>query len=116
MSTETTPALSVPQNEEIELLKQQDDHQFQLANRQLEANLEDRRETRDHFRKIHEVNSKRGIMLCMTALFLFFGFGALALWLGKEALLSDLLKVFVGAFGGGGIGYIIGFRHKQQSS
>lgn len=103
-----------PHNAEIELLKQQDEHQFQLATHQIDVNHADRCVDREHFSKLQEKNNQRAFIAFLVLIFLFFGFGAFAIWLGKEALLSDLLKVFVGAFGGGGIGYYLGFRHKQQ--
>ena len=52
----------------------------------------------------------------ITGTLLFFGFGAYALWLGKEALLSDLLKVVVGALGGGGLGFYLGSKKSSQQN
>lgn len=111
MSNEPAP---LPKSDELALLEQQDTHQFEYANRQLEANLQNERERREHVLELTKSNNRAAMTVLILGLVLFFGFGFFALWLGKEAFLSDMMKVIVGAIGGGGIGFYFGTRHKQN--
>lgn len=98
--------LPTSQQPDIDLLRQQDQHQFEIAQLGIQANLQNGREARAHFDKINE-NGKTIVLTVIGAAFVF---GMFALYLGKEAFLSDVLKVIIGAFGGAGIGYMFGKR------
>lgn len=107
---------NLPAQQEIsmEVLQQQDEHQYLIAKQTIEANLQNQREIREHFANLAKQDKRNGTVIVILFLLLFFAFGFYALSQGKENLLSDLLKVFIGAFGGGGIGYVFGARSNRQ--
>ena len=94
----------------IVFLRQQDEHQYLIAKQTIETNLQNQRELREHFGSLAIRDKRNGTIVIVLFLLLFFAFGFYALSQGNEALLADLLKVFIGAFGGVGIGYVIGAR------
>lgn len=106
--------LPAQQETSVEFLQQQDEHQYLIAKQTIEANLQNQREIREHFSKLAKQEKRNGMIIIILFLLLFFAFGFYALYQGKESLLSDLLKVFIGAFGGGGIGYVFGARSNRQ--
>ena len=106
MNEENLPQESVA---DIELLKQRDTYQYQIALKNIEATAQNSREIREHFSAIN----LRGLwLLCLITLCLL-AFSLYALYLGKEEIISDILKVLVGALGGGGIGYAIGIKRNS---
>lgn len=103
-----------PQASSDEFRLQQDKHQYLIAQQTIEANLQNQREIRAHFGELAKQDKRNGMTVAVLFLLLFFSFGFYALSQGKESLLSELLKVFIGAFGGGGIGYIFGVRSSRK--
>lgn len=103
-STEHLPTTN--ETTSLELLKQQDAHQFEIAKFNIEATLVNQREIRQHL----DIVQKRTVVISSTIIGTLFIFAMYALYLNKEAFLSDILKVALGAFGGGGVGYAIGNR------
>lgn len=102
--------LPVPQQEnDLELLKQQDVHQYDIAKMSIEANLKNQHEVRD----LMWATTKANVLVILAIVATAFIFFMYALHLGKDAFLSDILKVLVGAFGGGGIGYAIGIQKNK---
>lgn len=103
-----------PQNQQMnaELLKQQDDHQYDIALRAIEANITNKRELRTHL----DNNNKRGMILTIVLSFFLLIFGLAALYLDKESILTDLLKILCGFLGGSGLGYAIGTRKRPPNA
>lgn len=101
-----------PQQPDSELLKQQDEHQYDIARRNIDATLQNNREIREHFDKINlrAVQLVGFVVLCMLI------FGLAALYLNKEDILSDLLKILCGLLGGSGIGYAVGSRRRPPDA
>ena len=94
--------------EEIALAR--DKHQHEFGMRNIELYAQDRREEREFFAG----NRKATLTVALavtTGISIFF---IAALFLNKDTLLIDLLKILAGAFGGGGIGYMFGFRRGKQ--
>lgn len=112
MNDEELPVVQHENDGDIKLLLQQDAHQYEYANHQLEANLQNQREIRKHLQVINNKNNTTFLIVSLSLLVLFFGFGFFALWLDKEEFLSDIMKVIVGAIGGGGLGFYFGARNK----
>ena len=112
MNDEDLPVVQGENDGNIKLLLQQDSHQYEYANHQLEANLQNQREIREHIQRINNKNNTTFLIVSLSLLVLFFGFGFFALWLDKEEFLSDIMKVIVGAIGGGGLVFYFGARNK----
>lgn len=108
---ENLPVQQPPQPD-AELLKQQDEHQYDIARRNIDATLQNNREIRGHFDKINlrSVLLVGFIVLCMLI------FGLAALYLDKEDILADLLKILCGLLGGSGIGYALGSRKRPPDA
>lgn len=96
---------------QIELEKQRDSHQYDYALQNLQANAQVHTQTLVSNDRIN----KRGTVLFAIFLALAALFGFAALLLDKEAILSDMLKVIIGAFGGGGFGYVFGVRSQIKN-
>lgn len=103
MNEENLPTESVT---DVELLKQRDTYQYQIALKNIEATAQNSREIREHFSTLNlRATWLFGfIILCLLV------FSLYALHLGREEIISDIIKVLVGALGGGGIGYAIGSK------
>jgi len=112
MDGNDTSLVQQQQQPDAELLKQQDDHQYDIAKRNIDATLQNNREIRGHFDKINlrSVLLVGFIVLCMLI------FGLVSLYLGKEVILADLLKILCGLIGGSGIGYAIGSRKRPPDA
>lgn len=60
---------------DVDLARQQDDHQYQIACQQIEANLQNLREQREHHKFITVKNNRTGLIFSIAAMIGFFGFG-----------------------------------------
>lgn len=105
--------LPVKAGNEVDLLKQQDEHQFIIAKLNIESNLKNQKEVREHFGALERQQRRNGTIIILVFLVLFFAFGFYALSLDKENFLADVLKVVIGAFGGGGLGYAVGLSRRR---
>lgn len=104
---ENLPAM--PENE-VQLEAQKDLHSYQYAMKNVELMAQDNREVREHMAG-NRVAGTIVVLVTILAVFIFFMY---ALHLGKETFLSDMIKVTLGAFGGGGIGYVIGSKRNKK--
>ena len=95
----------------LELEKQKDKHQFEIAKMNLEALAKDSTEMRTHFAG----NRKSGTVIMLAIIGTVFIFCMCALFLGKDAFISDLFKIVLGSIGGGGFGYVLGFRRGKMT-
>ena len=123
-ATENTPVVPEPQQPDLSLLKQQepqpdlsllkqqDDHQYDIAVRAIDAKREATRDDRIQFNIIH----RRSVFLTGFSISCMLIFGLVALFLDKEDVLSDLLKILCGLIGGGGLGYAFGSRKKSPDA
>lgn len=107
---DTPQTIDQSQQSNIELLKLQDNHQYDIACRQIDSTLTNNREARAYLQEKYARSDRNALILGMTTIVLFFGFGFFALWLDKEQLLSDLLKVALGILSGGGFGFYLGAK------
>lgn len=107
MDHETLPLTSERlSSDQIDLLRQQDDHQYQYSLEVLKAQERDREASRANLRALHERSSKMKLWTTgIAAVFLL-----AALWLGKDQFLLESLKYLVLIFGGGGVGYMYGYK------
>lgn len=96
----------------IELEKQKDDHQFEIAKLNIEATLENNRQLRAHFAG----NRAAGLLFSSLVVVAFFSFIIYALYLGKHELISDIIKVLMGLIGGSGLGYYAGFKRGSDKN
>ena len=80
--------------------------------RAIEANITNKRELRTHL----DNNNKRGMILTIVLSFFLLIFGLAALYLDKESILTDLLKILCGFLGGSGLGYAIGTRKRPPNA
>lgn len=108
---ETYPvANQTPSDEQISLWKQQDEHQFEYSLEVLKAQERDRNNTRNFSDAIHKRTTRawiyRSIVLAVFIL--------IALYLGKDQFLLESMKYLALLFGGGGIGYLYGYKKGSQ--
>ena len=107
---EKAPDSSFPTiSEQVALEMQKDQHTFEYSMRNIELTAQDNREQRAHLAG----NRNASLIVIISIILAVFAFFMYALYLGKDAFLTDMLKVIFGAFGGGGIGYALGTRRKQ---
>ena len=106
MNEENFPQQAVT---DVELLKQRDTYQYEIALKNIEATTQNNREIREHFSTIN----LRATWLFGFIIACLLAFSLYALYLGKENIISDIIKVLFGAFGGGGIGYAFGSKKKS---
>jgi hypothetical protein len=94
------------QEQDLALRSKELDNNTQLSQKSIDAEVEldtTRQKTflTSNFRK----NLILGLaIICAT------GFSCYALYLDQQDLLQSLMKLAIGAFGGGGFGYVYGFR------
>jgi len=100
-----------PTAQELELAKAKDQHEYDFAVRNLELFAQDRREERELFAG----NRRAGLIIVLSLTASISVFFITALFLDKDVLLLDLLKIIAGAFGGGGIGYAWGSRRRRNA-
>lgn len=96
---------------DIEFKKQQEDHQFQLAMKAIDAKLANNEQTRSYVDKMHT----RVTWLFMFILLCLLIFALGALYLNKEAVLVELFKYVIMACGFGGAGYAVGTKRRGKS-
>jgi hypothetical protein len=101
---------SAPNQDILELERIKDQHQYDFAMKSLELTAQDNREARDLFAG----NRKAGLIVTLALMLGVFSFFLSALFLNKEEIIVDLMKIIAGAFGGGGFGYAIGIRRGGQ--
>ena len=99
-----------PTHEELELAKAEDQHGFDFAMRNLELFAQDKREERE----LYAGNRRVWFIIVLALIGSVSIFFISALYMNKDALLLDMLKMIAGACGGGGIGYIYGFRRGRM--
>jgi len=91
-------------------LKQQDNHQYNYSLEVLKAQERDRAAERVHIQVLHEKARSAWIWRSLVVA----GFLLAALWLDKEEFLTEALRYLAVLFGGGGIGYLYGYRKGQN--
>ena len=96
--------------ENLDLLRQRETYQYQIAIKNIEETARNNREIREHF---NTINLRAVLLVGFFALCVLI-FGMYALYLGKENIISDILKIALGAFGGGGLGYAVGSRKRTE--
>lgn len=99
-----TPTLT--QDQMIELEKQRDQHQYDIAVKNLEALSQNNIDMREKFYK----GQRNAQIILGITVGLIFAFFMTALWLDKDAFITDLIKIISGGIGGGGLGYMAGFK------
>ncbi len=99
-----------PSSEQLELLKQQDNNQLNYSLELLKAQERDRAAERAHIQALHEKSGRAWIWRSLILA----GFLLAALYLGKEEFLTEALRYLAVLFGGGGIGYLYGYRKGQN--
>lgn len=102
-SPSTTP-------ERLEILKQKDEHQYTYALEVLKAKERDRVEERKFIQQMHNKSNRTWLW----RLFMICAFLLIALYMGKEKFLTDALQYLAVLLGGGGIGYVYGYRKGQR--
>lgn len=93
---------------ELELRKQEDDHQFEFGRAALEAQRKDRTEQREHA----ERRLKTILAFSLGAAVLAVGLLGFALYLDKDAFAVEIVRAAVYVFSGGAGGYALG-RHRR---
>lgn len=106
MSGENTNMPAQVLSEQIELEKIRDQHSYDFAIKNLEHTVKENQEIRTFLAG----NRNAGLIVTGMVILAFFIFFMYALHLGRDTLISDVIKIICGAFGGGGIGYLFGFR------
>lgn len=96
--------------QELTLRKQEDQNQFELAQKALAAQKEDRSDQRS----FHLRSRKHSYYFSIGILFLVLGFLGLLVWMDKDALAGELIKAVV-YLGGGAIGGYFYGRTKGMS-
>lgn len=111
MHSESTAEIEQMSAEDnIERLKQLDTYQYEYAKQALYAQAQDQREVREHM----QANTKAGLKFCTMLFGVIVVVILSAFALDKEQFVLEALKyVFVGA-GGGGLGYVAGFKKGQH--
>lgn len=97
------------QPDDKDIVLQQDMHQYEIAKLSIDANIRNQNEVR----ALMWANTKAGVLVVLSIIATIFVFFMYALSLGKDAFLSDIIKVMFGAFGGGGLGYAIGIKKNR---
>lgn len=100
----------VSEKTSLELKKQAEEHQFQLAIKTIDAKLADNEKSRSYIDKFH--TRATWLFGFVSLCLLIFGLGAL--YLDKEDTLMDIFKNAMIAFGGGGLGYAAGSRKRDK--
>jgi Fe2+ transport system protein B len=85
---------------ELDVRQQELNFQAAHAAEALKAQAQDRREIRDHLRRVER--TKLVFVIILVALMLVFS--AWAMYVGKDAIVMDLVKVLLGFVGGLGVG------------
>lgn len=97
---------------ELEQRERESIRGYEYAKAALHIQVEDRKDER----KKELVNSRYGFWIVTLTILSVITLIMYALHLGKEAFVLDIVKVLVGAAGGGGVGYLAGYRKGQKES
>jgi hypothetical protein len=89
-----------------ELLKQQDEHQFEIAKMGIGATKVDRQESREHDLKKFKIR----VWIYILAIVGVTGLCVLAMYTGNTAFIIELWKAISYTFGGVGVGGVIIFK------
>ena len=95
-----------PTQGELELAKVEDQHGFDFAMRNLELIAQDKKEEREFLAG----NRRVWFIISLAVISGVFISLITAMFLDKDELLMDMLKILAGVLGGGGVGYVYGFR------
>lgn len=98
--------------QELELRKQESTQAHEFATGSLQAQIGDVKEVRQQQRR----DSRYTFILVLVIVIVAGLFTMYSLYLNKEQLVLDILKVLAGAGGGGGIGYAYGFRKAKKEA
>ena len=94
--------------EELELRKQEDEHAYEFANNAVAAQGVDRQDARRHRETIiHKISV---LSFCLALLFI--AFLSFALFIGKEQIVSEIIKGIAYVIGGGAGGFVYGRYRK----
>ncbi|MCI7567886.1 MAG: hypothetical protein MSH25_00690 [Desulfovibrio sp.] len=96
---------------DIEFKKQQEDHQFQLAMKAIDAKLANNEQARSYMDRMHTKMTWFFVFIILCLLIFALG----ALYLNKEAVLVEIFKYAIIAFGFGGAGYAAGTKKRGKS-
>lgn len=99
-------------SQELQIRAQELAYQSKNASEIIAAQERDREKERIHNRRM-----LRGPLICLTLVFvLILVFFCVALYMGKDAVVLDIVKIASGMVAGGAGGYGIGRAKKQQDS
>jgi hypothetical protein len=108
---ENQAAIIRNESAQIELQKQNLTESYQYAKGTIEAQLEDRKDTRDHQRKIQrERMTFAGILVLVLALFVGY-----SLYLNKDQIALEIIKAIAFLAAGGMGGYAVGRYRSSQA-
>ena len=92
--------------DEIALRDREGERQLEYALSNLAALKQDAHEHREHLAKTSRTNTLANLAVIVLLL----GFILIALSMGKDQFILELTKYTLAALGGGGVGYIWGFK------
>lgn len=95
--------------EELELRKKEEDHAFEFGKHSIDAQLKDGQRNRDFLGRIFS----KAVWLIGALAFFFLMFLLVALFLGKDQIVMEIIKAAIFIFSGGAGGYAIG-QHKRD--
>ena len=84
----------------------------EYALRALAAQAEDRKDERQHQAK----NTRYGFWVSLLLLVGLIGLTGYAMYANKDQLILEVIKAIVFAGGGGGIGYVLGFKKGEKAA
>lgn len=109
MSSENLPAEN-QQEEDANVQILRENHQFEYSMAVLKAQERDRESQRAHVDIFYKSSQKMWIWISGFVLIAIL----VAFWFGKEDFLLECVKLVTAACGGGGVGYVIGYRKKTH--
>lgn len=92
---------------QAEITLREVDHNQKIADKSIEAQAEDRKDER----RVQKAMDLHRLLFAGTVVLMLIGFVLTALWLNKDALVLDVVKVFLGFVGGWGAS--IAWRHNR---
>ncbi|MBK8552317.1 MAG: hypothetical protein IPL53_15120 [Ignavibacteria bacterium] len=95
---------------EVELQKKESDNNFHYAKESLKYQLEDYKD----IRKQETTKKRMTLLVVFISVFMFFTFLMAAMFLDKDEILADIIKVAGYVFGGGITGYGLGVQNKRD--
>ena len=92
-----------------DLLVLRENHQFDYSMAMLAAQERDRQAEREHLQSFCRASNRNWVIAgCFVLAVMMASF-----WMGKEQFLLECLKYLVFAGGGGGVGYVYGYRRRR---